>query len=100
MLHFVVCVLFCLFVALVNLTMQTFSIVHANNTQVPWTTIWGLMKFAIYGGRIDNEQDIRVLYTYLVRFFHAKCVANGNTPPQRRVSKFDLPVSCATPFAM
>ena len=28
------------------------------NLQYSWTTIWGLMEYAIYGGRIDNKHDI------------------------------------------
>jgi dynein heavy chain 2, cytosolic len=30
-----------------------------------WETIHGLMEDAIYGGRIDNAFDIRVLRAYL-----------------------------------
>lgn len=36
-----------------------------------WDTIHGLMEDAIYGGRIDNPYDLRVLRTYLHRFGHA-----------------------------
>lgn len=31
-----------------------------------WQTIYGLLENAIYGGRIDNEFDLRVLRNYLL----------------------------------
>lgn len=30
-----------------------------------WEAIYGLMEDAIYGGRVDNRFDLRVLRTYL-----------------------------------
>lgn len=35
--------------------------------QPDWDTIHGLMEDAIYGGRIDNPYDMRVMRTYLHR---------------------------------
>lgn len=35
----------------------------------PWQTIHGLMMNAIYGGRVDNPFDVRMLQTYLEHFF-------------------------------
>jgi hypothetical protein len=32
---------------------------------IDWEAIYGLMKDAIYGGRIDNPYDMRVLDSYL-----------------------------------
>lgn len=37
--------------------------------QVPWVTIHGLMENAIYGGRVDNTFDFRVLRAYLEHYF-------------------------------
>jgi dynein heavy chain 2 len=44
---------------------------------IPWASIWGLMKFAIYGGRIDNDHDMRVLVTYLGLFFHQDVLSSS-----------------------
>jgi len=62
---------------------------------VPWTTVWGLFKFAIYGGRVDNEHDVRVLVTYLRRFFHRDILPPGvSTPPARKLAPtIELPSS-------
>jgi hypothetical protein len=35
------------------------------------------MKFAIYGGRIDNDHDMRVLVTYLGLFFHQDVLSSS-----------------------
>ena len=34
-----------------------------NAAAIPWTTVVGLMENALYGGRIDNNNDIRILTT-------------------------------------
>ena len=36
---------------------------------MPWNFIHGLYEFAIYGGRVDNPFDLRVLVSYLKQFF-------------------------------
>ena len=38
--------------------------------RIDWEAIHGLMEDAIYGGRIDNAQDVRVLRSYLSMFFN------------------------------
>ena len=42
-----------------------------SSDDIPWLTLLGLFKDAIYGGRIDSEHDIKVLEVYLRRFFSA-----------------------------
>jgi dynein heavy chain 2 len=39
-----------------------------STTAPDWNTIHGLMEDAIYGGRIDNPYDMRVMRTYLHRY--------------------------------
>jgi dynein heavy chain 2, cytosolic len=34
-------------------------------TSIDWEAVHGLMEDAIYGGRIDNAFDLRVLRSYL-----------------------------------
>ncbi len=37
----------------------------SKETLIDWKAVCGLMEDAIYGGRIDNVFDLRVLRTYL-----------------------------------
>jgi dynein heavy chain 2 len=39
--------------------------------------LYGIFENAIYGGRIDNETDLRVLRCYLKNFFNEKSLTNG-----------------------
>jgi hypothetical protein len=43
----------------------------AKGQALPWPTLRGLLEHALYGGRLDNDNDVRVLQTYLqqVRFY-------------------------------
>jgi dynein heavy chain 2 len=41
----------------------------SNSAGLDWEAIYGLMEDAIYGGRIDNAYDLRVLRSYLKYFF-------------------------------
>lgn len=45
--------------------------------KVDWRTVRGLMEDAIYGGRVDNPHDARVLVTYLRRFFNSDVVSRS-----------------------
>lgn len=42
-----------------------------------WNTIYGLFENAIYGGRVDDDFDLRVLRTYLHEFFNEDTLAGG-----------------------
>jgi dynein heavy chain 1 len=41
--------------------------------RVPWTAILTLLSQCIYGGKIDNEFDQRLLESFLQKLFSAKC---------------------------
>ncbi|CAN0042899.1 unnamed protein product [Ascophyllum nodosum] len=47
------------------------------NGNVDWRTVRGLMVDAIYGGRVDNPQDMRVLETYLRRYFNSDVIGGA-----------------------
>ena len=48
------------------------EIIDMSQGQLPqWEIVHGLLENAIYGGRIDNEFDMRVLKTYLKQFFNS-----------------------------
>jgi dynein heavy chain 2 len=59
--------------------------------KLPWETIWGLMQFAIYGGRIDNDHDVRVLNSYLGRYFSTAML--GTSPKRQLNNGLELPVT-------
>ena len=41
----------------------------AQGGQIAWQKIYGILENAIYGGRVDNEFDMRVLRTYMKTIF-------------------------------
>ena len=72
--------------------------IHSNIEirHIQWTKLWGLLKYAIYGGRIDDTQDIRVLVTYLRKFFYSDILSDHTTPAKRKltvVAGFMMPTS-------
>lgn len=62
-----------------------------------WEFVHGLLENAIYGGRIDNYFDMRVLRSYLEQFFNARVIADSNFRG-KKMSRFpysiSLPSSC------
>merc|ERR1711871_695418 len=47
-------------------------------TAIPqWDTICGLLESAIYGGRVDNVYDTRLLRMYLRQYFNSETVATA-----------------------
>lgn len=42
---------------------------HADSGQVRWEFVHGLFANAIYGGRVDNTFDLKVLESYLLQYF-------------------------------
>ncbi|CAE7770330.1 DYNC2H1 [Symbiodinium sp. KB8] len=53
-------------------------------SSVPWAFFHGLMESAVYGCRVDNGYDARVMRVYLRRMFHpsvlSKAVGGGGRP--------------------
>ena len=45
---------------------------------VQWNTLRGLLENAVYGGRIDNFFDIKVLQAYLQKYFSEQTFSSGN----------------------
>lgn len=58
---------------------------------IDWATLHGLMENAIYGGRVDDPYDLRVLRATLAEFFSAELLA-GTRSLLRGGAK--LPASC------
>jgi len=43
---------------------------ESKDGQFNWDALYGLLESAIYGGRIDNELDLRVLRAYLEQYYN------------------------------
>lgn len=54
---------------------MTAEATKTKGSKVDWRTVRGLMVDAIYGGRVDNPHDMRVLATYLRRYFNSDVVS-------------------------
>lgn len=50
---------------------------EGNENNLQWASLYGLFENAIYGGRIDNEFDMRVLRAYLEQYFNNEVLFNG-----------------------
>jgi dynein heavy chain 2 len=62
-----------------------------SNRPLPdWSTIHGLLENAIYGGRIDNEFDLKVLRSYLLKYFNNSMV---NSNVSELYKSFSIPNS-------
>lgn len=55
-----------------------------NSNAPEWSFVHGLLENAIYGGRVDNEYDARVLRTYLQNYFNSELLS---TQPSRRLTR-------------
>ncbi|ESO93665.1 hypothetical protein LOTGIDRAFT_209197 [Lottia gigantea] len=58
---------------------------------VQWQFIHGLFEFAIYGGRVDNPFDMRVMVSYLKQFFDASVLSSQGK--SKRVGPLKIPSS-------
>ncbi|EGR28544.1 hypothetical protein IMG5_173090 [Ichthyophthirius multifiliis] len=65
------------------------SLIHdSQGKNLNWETLYGLFENAIYGGRIDEIFDLRVLKAYIHQYFNApmlqgtKKLSNGDVIPQ------------------
>jgi len=58
---------------------------------VSWEHIHGLFELAIYGGRVDNPFDNRVLVSYLKQFFDANIIGEGRG--SKKLGPLSVPTS-------
>ena len=56
-----------------------------------WLFIHGLFENAIYGGRVDNPFDLRVMVSYLKQFFDASVLSPQGR--NKRLGPIHLPTS-------
>jgi dynein heavy chain 2 len=61
---------------------------ESSGKEPQWQKIYGLLENAIYGGRVDNDFDLRVLRTYMSQLFKnqtlkgQEALSNVLTAPQ------------------
>ncbi|NXA12552.1 DYHC2 protein, partial [Sapayoa aenigma] len=63
-----------------------------------WEFVHGLFENAIYGGRVDNCFDMRVLRSYLEQLFNSRVIGNLNAKGKKMTSfpcSISLPNSCS-----
>ena len=71
-----------------------------------WEFMHGLMENAIYGGRVDNTFDMRVLISYLEQCFNDIAITGQSATPTRTGKKVlslpfgNIPVSLRTQVSM
>jgi len=58
-----------------------------------WVTIHGLLGLAVYGGRVDNVQDERLLHTYLQQYFSSAMLSPNARGTVRLGPGISLPQS-------
>ena len=63
-----------------------------SSSTLDWDTIHGLYSNAIYGGRVDDVHDIRILNSYLEEFFNSD-VISGNARPRASLGPIELPIT-------
>lgn len=57
--------------------MELTSGCYAGGGRIQWDFIHGLFESAIYGGRVDNMFDTRVMVSYLHQFFDNNVISEG-----------------------
>jgi dynein heavy chain 2 len=65
-----------------------------DTTNIDWEFIHGLFANAIYGGRVDDVHDIRILTSYLKDMFQPEVIATG----KRSLGPLSLPGGSAGEF--
>lgn len=77
--------------------MKQFFLKIIGSKDVQWEFVHGLLENAIYGGRIDNYFDLRVLRSYLKQFFNSSIIDVLSERNKKSVFPYSisLPKSCS-----
>lgn len=63
------------------------QLLSRDTTNIDWELIHGLFANAIYGGRVDDVHDIRILTSYLQDMFQPEVIAAG----KKQLGPLNLP---------
>ncbi|CAL4059761.1 unnamed protein product, partial [Meganyctiphanes norvegica] len=66
---------------------------QAGSGEIKWNFVHGLFESAIYGGRVDNIWDIRILSAYLHIYFTNNIVAGRKPASDQLVANLTLPTT-------
>eukprot|EP00931_Biecheleriopsis_adriatica_P043590 TRINITY_DN24917_c0_g1_i1.p1 TRINITY_DN24917_c0_g1~~TRINITY_DN24917_c0_g1_i1.p1 ORF type:complete len:4311 (+),score=994.91 TRINITY_DN24917_c0_g1_i1:69-13001(+) len=58
-----------------------------------WVTLVGVLELAVYGSRVDNEFDSRLVREYLAMFFKHETLEGGRRKTGVEIPAFDIPAS-------
>ena len=64
----------------------------SGSKEIQWDFVHGLMESAIYGGRVDNSFDTRVMVSYLKQFFDAGVIGEQGRG-SRKLGPLKMPTS-------
>ena len=59
----------------------------ADGKKMQWTLFHGMLENALYGGRISNPNDLRVMQAYQRQFFNDHMISTGQLTPQATLPK-------------
>ncbi|KAM3875467.1 cytoplasmic dynein 2 heavy chain 1 [Diretmus argenteus] len=62
-----------------------------------WEFVHGLLESAIYGGRIDNPSDLRILRSYLEQFFSARLFSSSAGQRKSKGGAHSFPAQISLP---
>ncbi|TRY75069.1 hypothetical protein TCAL_08574 [Tigriopus californicus] len=65
---------------------------NSGNNEIKWDFVHGLYGNAIYGGRVDDAHDIKILNSYLKTIFNSEVIP-GSGRALKQMGPFDLPAS-------
>lgn len=65
----------------------------SESSDIDWESLHGLMENAIYGGRVDNPYDIRVLQAYLRKYFNSSIISGKSAITKLGKGNLFLPKS-------
>ncbi|KAJ3360793.1 Cytoplasmic dynein 2 heavy chain 1 [Kappamyces sp. JEL0680] len=63
------------------------NLFYQETTTVQWEVVHGILKNAIYGGRVDDSQDYLKLETYLLQFFNSDVFSQEGRAPLQKICK-------------
>ena len=67
------------------------NLFEEKDNSVDWDFIHGLFKNAIYGGRVDNLHDLRILDSYLEEIFNNNVIGGSNRNKKPLSSGVEIP---------
>ena len=73
-------------------TISPFTFFCTGRGVIQWDFVHGLLELAIYGGRVDNPFDTRVMVSYLAQFFNSNIISDQGRA-NRKLGPLRMPAS-------